>query len=135
MLPSAPATPVAIWHDLNFSGYLVSEIGPITGTPTADLHSRHCTNRDFCTVIHHPFGRCLLFSIALLDELDAGSCRYHNLRASRHTAHVVELHADHVGLSAAQTTSWTYRLLPLRWRNTDPPGHTDPNLQLGIWPD
>jgi hypothetical protein len=133
MLSSAPVKPVAVWHDLSFSGYLVSEIGPITGTPIADLSHHHCTDRDFCTVMHHSLGRCVLFSTALLAELDAGSCRYQNLHASRH-ADFVDLHVDHVVLNAAQT-SWTYRLLPLRWRNTDPPGHTDPTLQLGIWPD
>jgi hypothetical protein len=37
MLSSAPAKPVAVWHDLNFSCYLISEIGPITGTPITDL--------------------------------------------------------------------------------------------------
>jgi hypothetical protein len=133
VLPNTSEMPVAVWHDLSASGYLVSDLGQITGTPTADLHHhRDCPGRS-CAVLDQPLGRCLLFSTGLLAELDTGSGRYQNLYASRR-GDFVDLSVDHV--SAARTPlGWTYRLLPLRWRNTDPLDFVDPGLQLGVWPD
>jgi hypothetical protein len=133
MLSQTSVMPVAVWHDLGFSGYLVSDFGRVTGTPTADLHPRHCEDQGACTMVEQPLGRCLLFSTSLLAELEAGSRMYQNLYASRR-GDFVDLHVDHAG-SAENPMGWTYRLMPLRWRNTDPVDYVDPSLQLGIWPD
>lgn len=129
----APNKPVAIWHDLAFAGYLTSEHGPITDAATADLHHRHCPSRSSCAVLRRSLGRCLLLSAKLLAELADGSGRYHNLHASLRSG-FVEFRADHVDLGG-ECTSRTYRLLPIRWRDTDPADHIDPDLCLGIWPD
>jgi hypothetical protein len=132
MLASASVRPVAVWHDLGFSGYLVSDLGKVSGTPTADLHHRHCAGHS-CVAIDQPLGSCVLFSTELLAELDAGSQQYANLHASRR-GDLIDLHVDHVGADSIPM-AWTYRLLPLRWRNADTPDFIDPSLQLGIWPD
>lgn len=133
MLSSTSARPVAIWHDLAFSGYLVSDVGPITGTPIAERHYGHCRARESCAVIAEPLGGCLLFSTAALAELDAGLRRYQSFYAARRMD-LIDLAVDHVGASGRRA-SWTYRLLPLRWRQTDPDDYADPSLRLGIWPD
>jgi hypothetical protein len=111
----------------------MSELAPITGTPVAARHRGHCPGRECCAVISEPLGQCLIFSVALLADLEAGLGRYQNLDAVRR-ADVVDLTVDHVGISG-RPASWTYRLMPLRWRNADPQDYADPTLQLGIWPD
>lgn len=42
------------------------------------------------------------------------------------------IRVDHVGDDGA--AEWVYRLVPVRWSYTDPPGYADPEL-LGVWPD
>jgi hypothetical protein len=133
MLSRASARSVAVWHDLAFGGYLMSELGPVTGTPVAERHHGHCAVRESCAVMSAPLGQCLIFSTALLADLDSGLRRYQNLDAVRR-ADVVDLTVDHVGTSGVPA-SWTYRLMSLRWRNNDPHDYADPGLQLGIWPD
>ncbi|MET0702572.1 MAG: hypothetical protein ABWY93_23200 [Mycobacterium sp.] len=133
VLPSTAMTPVAVWHDLGASGYLVSDFGQIAGTPTAALDRHRDCDGQSCAVLDQPLGKCLLFSTNLLTELDNGSRRYQNLYASRR-GDFVDLAVDHAG-AARTPMAWTYRLLPLRWRNTDPPDFVDPGLQLGVWPD
>ncbi len=90
MLSRTSARSVAVWHDLGVGGYLMSELGPITGTPVAERHQGHCPGRESCAVIAEPLGQCLIFSVALLADLDAGLRRYQNLDAVRR-ADVVDL--------------------------------------------
>lgn len=118
MAVDAFLAPIAVWHDLGFfSGYLVSDLGRVDGTPNADLRHHHCVGRKSCSVIDEPLGRCMLFSTTLLQELGAGIGTYQNLHASRRRD-LIDLSVDHAGSSHA-ATRWTYRLLPLRWRTID----------------
>lgn len=115
------------------SGYLVSDLGRIDGTPVSEIHYGHCPNRDHCVSVHEPLRRCLLFSSALLRESDGEGGRFLDFRVSRR-GELITIAVDHVG-SHGGPESWMYRLLPMRWRNTDPPGYIDTGLKLGVWPD
>src|SRR3954451_6325291 len=96
MLSRASARSVAVWHDLDFGGCLMSELAPVTGTPGAERHRGHCPGRESCAMISETLGQCPIFSVALLADLEAGLGRYQNLDAVRR-ADVVDLTVDHVG--------------------------------------
>lgn len=92
MMSSAPINSVAVWHDLQFSGCLVSEFGLVIGTPTTHQRNRHCINRGFCTIIDQPLGRCVLCSTTLMAELEAGSCLYQT--CTRNAEETLEISAQ-----------------------------------------
>jgi hypothetical protein len=125
--------PVAVWHDLESAGYLVSDLGMIDGTPVSEIHCGHCPGRDHCVSVREPLRRCLLFSSALLPNLDEESGLFLDFHARRR-GELITIGVDHVGADG-NSASWIYRLLPMRWRNTDPPGYVDTGLKLGVWPD
>jgi hypothetical protein len=125
--------PVAVWHDLGFAGYLVSELGRVEGLAMADKAYGHCPQREYCSIVRDTLGRCLLFSAATAGLPADGAAHLHNFRVAQ-IGDLLTLSVDHAG-PARGAASWTYRLLPLRWRNVDPPGVSDPALLLGVWPD
>jgi hypothetical protein len=128
---SCSARPVAVWHDLDFAGYLVSELGRVEGLAMADRVHGHCPGREYCSIV--ALGRRLLFGATTAGDRADEAAHLQNFRVSQ-IGDLLTLSVDHAG-PARGPASWTYRLLPLRWRNVDPPEVADPALLLGVWPD
>lgn len=122
--------PVSVWHEARLPATpLMSDVGLIEGmlVPQSRLH--HCPGRHRCTYISQPLPRRLLLRRRQLRDL---GYRLHP-NPSEQAKRPLTIRVDHCGANGP--AAWTYRLLPLRWRNVDPPGHIDADLVIAVWPD
>ena len=121
--------PVALWFDTRAGDTMLSsDVGAVEGTVATDYHEHHCAGRRGCLTIAKPLGRRVLMSRAMLS---APRDTHHAVMTD--SSGLVTIRVDHVGDDGA--AEWVYRLVPVRWSYTDPPGYADPELLLGVWPD
>jgi hypothetical protein len=85
------------------------------------------------SIVREALGRRLLFGATTAGVRADEAAQLRNFPVSQ-IGDLLTLSVDHAG-PARGPASWTYRLLPLRWRNVDPPEVADPALLLGVWPD
>jgi hypothetical protein len=121
--------PVTLWFQTGTGdAMLSSDFGAVEGTVATDYREHHCADRRGCFTIAKPPGRRVLMSRAMLS---APHDTHHAVM--KDSSGLVTIRVDHVGDDGA--AEWVYRLVPVRWSDTDPPGYADPELLLGVWPD
>ncbi len=107
---------------------LASDLGAVEGTVVTEYRELHCADQPTCVTVVSPLRSRVLMSRAMLTELIDTQ---HAVMSD--SGDLITIQVDHVGEDGG--AEWMYRLAPVRWSDTDPPGYGDPDLLLGVWPD
>jgi hypothetical protein len=121
--------PVSVWAD---EETVMSDLGPVDCTCFATVRAGHCPQRPQCVVLSREPGPRLLYGSELMSELDDEAGIYLETHAKHIGPDLVSISVDHV-TENGPPGSWRYRLLPMRWKNSD--GYRATLARLAVWPD